>query len=197
MKRADFSKLISRLGFSPKEAQLIEFITLFEKWNKSINLSAARKWEDIADHVGDGAQAAAIIPVGTERLIDVGSGGGIPGALIALLRPEIQVLAIEPIHKKQSFLSAVRRELGANNFLSRACRDEELRAGADFKPFQVAISRATFSLPEWLERGALLVEPGGLVIGMEGAEQFDLPDGAERVSYGDGSKTRAFILYRP
>ena len=90
----------------------------------------------------------------------------------------------------------MKRELKLDNFTALAERDEQHRARPDFQPFEAAVSRATWALPEWLERGALLVESGGLILGMEGRERDDLPAGATRHSYELGGRTRAIVLLR-
>jgi hypothetical protein len=59
--------------------------------------------------------------------------------------------------------------------------------------FDVATSRATFAIDEWLQRGLRLVRPGGVVLGMEGRDQIDLPAGADRYPYQHGDRTRAII----
>jgi 16S rRNA (guanine527-N7)-methyltransferase len=101
----------------------------------------------------------------------------------------LQVTLVESNHKKAAFLEALRREVPIPNLRVRAQRMETIA-----EAFDVAISRATFALPEWLEIGAHLVRPGGLVIGFEGAQTHDLPDGAERRTYAPG---RSLILYVP
>ena len=174
--------------------RLRAFMALFLKWNARINLSAARTENDLARHVVD---SLAVLPnlSTTRTLVDVGSGGGFPGVVLALVRPgNLHVVALEPIHKKHAFLSAVRRELDAANLEPRALRVEEMDGD---ERFDAAVSRATFPLADWLQIGARLVGAGGLVLGMEGQEATDLPVGAIRLPYASGDRTRAIIAYRP
>jgi hypothetical protein len=63
--------------------------------------------------------------------------------------------------------------------------------------FDVAVSRATFDLCDWLVLGARLVREGGIVLGMEGREIHSLPDGAARHPYAHGDRTRSVISYVP
>jgi 16S rRNA (guanine527-N7)-methyltransferase len=125
-------------------------------------------------------------------LLDVGSGGGLPGLVLAIQRPEIEVVSLEPVHKKSAFQSTAVRELGLKNVRVEARRvDAETDTG-----FDTAVSRATFDLSEWLALGRRLVRPGGVVLGMEGREQHALPAGADRIPYAHEDRTRAVIRYR-
>jgi 16S rRNA (guanine527-N7)-methyltransferase len=159
------------------------------RWNQRINLTAARTPDDATRHIRDCAALVEQVPADARRLVDVGSGGGLPAAVIALLRPDITVTALEPVHKKLAFLQHIRRVL-APNLEPRAERlEDHVERGYD-----VATSRATFALPEWLARGRALVRPGGLVLGMEGADPIDLPAGATRHPYDLDDRTRAIIV---
>ena len=130
-------------------------------------------------------------------IIDVGSGAGIPGAIIAIARPTLSVTALEPAHKKHAFLAAVRRELHLDHFHPRCERDDQHRAREDFHPYDLAISRAAFSLPDWLHRGATLIENHGRVLAMEGRDQHPLPPGATRHPYKLANRHRAIIEWHP
>ncbi len=170
-------------------AELQAFVALFVRWNERINLSSSRTVDEVTLQVVD---CMALLPyVGGPRLLDVGSGGGLPGLVIAIARPDISVVSLEPVHKKAAFQSAVVRELGLTNVVVEARRlNPDLDVG-----FDTAVSRATFDLLEWLELGRSLVRMGGVVLGMEGKEQRDLPSGAERFRYEHGDRTRAIVRY--
>lgn len=171
------------------EPALQTFASELLRWNQRINLTAASSLDEVLQHVVDCKALLAHIPDTTHRVIDVGSGGGLPSAVIAILRPSIAVVAIEPVHKKHAFLQHVRRTL-APNLEGRAERLED-HPGTGY---DVATSRATFALPEWLTRGRALVRAGGRVLGMEGADQIELPSGATRHPYDLGDRTRAIIV---
>jgi 16S rRNA (guanine527-N7)-methyltransferase len=161
------------------------------RWNARINLTAARSLEDLRPHLVDCEALLPYIPGTTQRVIDVGSGGGFPAAVVAIHRPELTVTALEPVHKKHAFLQHVRRTI-CPNLVPLAERIEQ-HEGRDY---DVATSRATFALDEWLTRGRALVRNGGVVLGMEGVEQIALPDGAERHAYALDDRTRAIIVLR-
>jgi len=168
---------------------LAKFATELLRWNERINLTAARTFDDAMQHIDDSAAILPFIPADATRLVDVGSGGGLPAVVIAILRPHLTVTALEPVHKKLAFLQHARR-LFCSNLEPRAERVEQ-HATHDY---DVATSRATFALPTWLSIGRRLVRPGGLVLAMEGAEQFELPPGASRHPYDMGDRTRAIVV---
>ena len=179
-------------GVESRAPELVRFVELFVRWNVRINLSAARSPDDVTLQVVD---CLSLTPYmyGVRSLVDVGSGGGLPGLVLAVALPDLEVRSIEPVNKKAAFQSAACRELALTRVTVEPRRlDPELDGGVD-----AAVSRATFDLLEWLPLGASLVKPGGVVFGMEGKEQRDLPSGAERLPYHHGDRTRAIIRYRP
>jgi len=173
-------------------AALGRYLELLVLWNRRINLSSVRDAAGIVEKLFvDSLAALPHVPPTAKTLVDVGSGGGFPGAVLALARPALTVTLVEPVHKKAAFLEALRRELPLPNVTVEIARAETTPTRAD-----VAISRATWDLLEWLPRGARLVTPGGLVLGMEGAEEHALPPGATRHPYALGGAKRAIITYR-
>jgi 16S rRNA (guanine527-N7)-methyltransferase len=174
---------------------LNEYLDLLERWNKRINLVGTQDREELrTQHAQDSLAVLAHIPETARRLVDVGSGAGFPGAVIAIARPDIEVTALEPIHKKHAFLCTVKRELGLNNLRPFAQRMDVHRGQAGFAPYDVAISRATFALPEWLSKARTLVGEGGVILGMEGRERHELPERAHRHEYSLKGRTRAIVV---
>jgi 16S rRNA (guanine527-N7)-methyltransferase len=169
------------------------FIDLFEKWNRSINLSAASTRAEIREHVLDSLE---IVPHlldparAINRVLDVGSGGGFPVVVAAIACPHIQFTALEPVHKKHAFLRTAARDLKLVNLEAYATRLED----HDVRDYDAASSRATFDLVEWLARGRDFVRPGGFVLGFEAVPRDDLPPGTERHPYKLGDKQRAIVL---
>lgn len=168
--------------------KLAAFEALFARWNQSINLSAARTPDEIAEHVDDSLHIVPHIAVDAS-VLDVGSGGGFPAVVIAICRPLAHVVALEPVHKKHAFLRTAARELELVNFETYARRVED-HANHDY---DVATSRATFDLNDWLALGLTLVRPGGHVLGFEGVERTDLPPNTMRYPYELEGKQRAIV----
>ena len=176
---------------------LLKYVILLRKWNSHINLvSADDDREVITRHIVDSLAVLPHLPVDTKHLVDVGSGAGLPGAVIAMFRPDIVVTALEPIHKKHAFINTLRREIPVPTLRPLAIRYEAFLGDSNLE-VDVAVSRATFALPVWLELGAKVVRRGGLVLGMEGAESNLLPARASRHPYSSDNRTRAIIVYRP
>jgi len=168
-------------------SKIIEFITLFQKWNEKINLSAASSKAEIEEHVEDSRQVAARVE---GRVLGVGSGGGFPVVVAAIERPEVSFVSLEPIHKKHAFLRTAARTLGLANLEALALRIED----HDVHDYDVAMSRATFDLLEWLSIGAGHVRDGGIVLGFEGQPRADLPP-VDRQAYEIAGKPRAIITF--
>jgi 16S rRNA (guanine527-N7)-methyltransferase len=171
--------------------KLEQFQDLLLKWNRKINLSAARSATEISEHIRDSLHAIPHLQ-SSPRIVDVGSGGGFPVIIAAICLPSLSFTALEPIHKKHAFLRTAARELELVNLESFAARVED-HAVHDY---DAATSRATFDLREWLLLGATLVRPGGLVLGFEATPRDDLPTPFERHPYLLDDKRRSIILFR-
>jgi len=180
------------------EPALAKFLSLFLKWNRSINLSAARSEPDLLEHVVDSlhvipylrAQPPSQSP--PRRVLDVGAGGGFPSVVAAICVPDVHVTALEPVHKKHAFLRTAARELALPNLDPRADRLDDHGP----RDYDVAMSRATFDLREWLLLGLSCVRPDGSVLGFEAVPRADLPPGTTRHSYTLGDKQRSIIELR-
>lgn len=184
---------------STLDEKISNFILLFDKWNQRINLSAARTHDDIALHIVDCLHvvphlraAARPSDVPQMRVLDVGSGGGLPSVIAALCLPDVRFTALEPVHKKHAFLRTAARELSLANLDARA---ERLDAHPR-RDYDAAMSRATFELREWLLLGLSFVRPGGLVLGFEATLQTDLPDRIQRSPYDLADKERSIVSLR-
>jgi 16S rRNA (guanine527-N7)-methyltransferase len=148
--------------------RLARYFDLLLQWNRKINLTAITDPPQVVDrHFLD---SLAVLPLvaNAGTLVDIGSGGGFPGAVLATVRPELAVTAVDSIRKKVAFLETLRIELARNLEPVTARHDELVRNG---RTFDVAISRATWDPSEWVTQGAPLVRPGGLLIAMQTGEQ--------------------------
>jgi 16S rRNA (guanine527-N7)-methyltransferase len=169
---------------------LLEFADLLIRWNQSINLTGARSTGAvIREHYPDAFALAKRLDH-PARLIDVGSGGGLPALPLALLRPGLELRLCEPIAKKGAFLRTAIRELKLSDRVALDTRRgeelaDELAAQAS-RRFDVATSRATFAPEVWVALGRRLVRPGGrvFVLTVPGA-----PIEGSSETYGDGRRT--------
>lgn len=185
-------KVMKGLKISPDYVdKLNQFSVLFQKWNKSINLSAARSEVEIEEHLVDSLHVVPYL-ADTQRVVDVGSGGGFPVVVAAICLPATNFTALEPVHKKHAFLRTAARELDLVNLEAFARRVDD----HDTHDYDAACSRATFDLPEWIAHGLALVRPGGTVLGFEAIQRDDLPTPFERYPYDLQGKTRSIIVVR-
>lgn len=178
-------ELLTKYDLSDQASQRIEqYVALLMKWNPKIQMTATKDVSEfVSRHVADSLELAKHIGSDVSRMIDVGSGGGLPGIILAIMHPEIEFLLIEPTNKKHAFLSTVRRELGLKNLKTLAVRDEQLLKRDDFEPFDAAVARAVWSVEEWLDRAPALLRPGGKIFAMEGLRQAELEGEFERHAY--------------
>ena len=158
------------------------YLKLLVKWNERINLTGTKDPREIVTrHIVDCLALIPHLPDDATTLIDVGSGAGLPGVVISLLKPELQVTMVESNRKKCAFLHTVKRECRLDAATVDGRRIEDVQG--DGVVFDVAVSRATWSLEQWLERGEVLIRPGGVVLGMEARRQIELPETAVRHEY--------------
>lgn len=154
------------LSFSPDVLEkLLDYLALLQKWNTVYNLTAVRDpSEMLTQHLLD---CMATMPafVHAKRLLDVGSGGGLPGMVIAIWAqqgaPLMRVHLIDTVHKKTAFLTQVKVELGMANVTIHTGRVEQLNAA---EKFDVITSRAFAELSDFaLWSGHLLASDGELI----------------------------------
>jgi len=185
-----FSSTLSSLAISNASTEnLTKFSSLFAKWNRSINLSAATTADEINEHIRDSLYVVPHLR-GRGRVLDVGSGGGFPVVVAAICLPSCSFTALEPVHKKHAFLRTAARELGLTNLDARA---ERLEDHAE-RDYNAAMSRATFDLDRWLRSALERVVPGGVVLGFEANRREDLTVPIERHAYDLAGKTRAIVV---
>src|SRR3954468_20272409 len=97
--------------------QLEAMVHTLGRWQKAINLVGKATLEDIwVRHVLDSAQLVPLIPRGAQSLVDLGSGGGFPGLVLAAMRPELEVTLIESDARKGAFLGEAARRMSLKTF---------------------------------------------------------------------------------
>ncbi|ATE62130.1 16S rRNA (guanine(527)-N(7))-methyltransferase RsmG [Thauera sinica] len=168
---------IAALGFAlPQETvdRLLAFGELLLKWNKVYNLTAIRDpREVITHHLLD---SLAVLPCleRVERLADIGSGGGLPGIPLAIVRSGLIVSSIEAVNKKASFQQQARIELQLGNF--SVINERVEKVAPDRLPGGAAdgvISRAFSSLADFVQSSGHLVAAGGALYAMKGVQPAD------------------------
>jgi len=152
--------------------QLLAYGTLMLKWNKVYNLTALRDPTSVlTHHLLDSLAAVAPLQrewAGKGKLLDVGSGGGLPGVVIAIMRPDLEVSCLDAVAKKAAFVQQVAAELELPNLRALHARVESL-AGS----YEVISSRAFASLPDFFNGSMNLLAPGGVWLAMKGKVPTD------------------------
>jgi len=144
--------------------QLRSWLELVKNWNRKIDLTAAKTDVDLADlGVIDAVQIAGRIARDGGGVVDVGSGFGAPGVAVAILRPDLEVKLVEPLHKRAAFLRTVIGTLGLTARVEVLENRGETLVDAGMR-FDAAISRATLSPTAWLALGDLLAPSGYVVV---------------------------------
>ncbi|SIS40094.1 16S rRNA (guanine(527)-N(7))-methyltransferase RsmG [Neptunomonas antarctica] len=155
-----------KMGLSLSDSQvdkLIAYLQLLVKWNKAYNLTAVKKpAEMLSRHLLD---SLSLLPyVKGPRIIDVGSGPGLPGIPLAICRPDLEVTTLDSNGKKTRFQNQAKIELGLSNLTvingrAEQCQDE---------PFDEVISRAFASMADMLKWTQQLCRQDGVFLAMKG-----------------------------
>ena len=164
--------------------RLLGHLDLLQRWNATYNLTAVRDPQDmlrqhladclaviapmarkLGSAMGDSGSSAARSP----RLLDVGSGGGLPGVVLALMFPHWQVVCVDTVGKKAAFIRQVAVELGLRNLGAEHARVEALKGA----PFDVITSRAFASLLDFTQLSRASMAPHGVWMAMKGKVPTD------------------------
>ncbi len=164
---------IAEMGLSvPLEAQqkLLSYLSLLHKWNKVYNLTAVRDPLDMVTlHLLDSLSVLPYISTThvkeTKRLLDVGSGGGLPGIVLAICMPDLQVTTIDTVQKKAIFMRQIKGELGLENLTVVHARVENFHP---IEKFEVIISRAFSEIVLFIKVTQHLIEKNGRWLAMKG-----------------------------
>jgi 16S rRNA (guanine527-N7)-methyltransferase len=172
-----------RLDVTPaQQEQLMDYLGLMFKWNAVYNLTSLRDPMQMVTHHLLDSLAAVPAFAGAREVLDVGSGGGLPGIVLAIVRPDMKVAMIDTVHKKTAFLTQVKAELGLANVTVYTMRVEQLKVS---DKFDVITSRAFADLSDFVAWSSHLLAEQGRYIALKGVapqdEQQRLP-AAWRVS---------------
>ena len=153
--------------------RLLDYAALIQKWNKVYNLTALRDPADmLTHHLLDSLTAIAPLTRHTQgqplRVLDVGSGGGLPGVVLAICMPELNVTCVDTVAKKAAFVQQVAVSLKLPNLRGLHARVESLT-----EPYQVICSRAFASLPDFATWSRSALAEGGVWMAMKGKHPQD------------------------
>ena len=153
-----------------QQETLLDYIALLEKWNRTYNLTAVREPARMLGlHVLDSLALLPHLGAAT-RVLDVGTGAGLPGIVLAIAAPELKITMLDSLQKKTTFVQQAINELGLKN-ASVICERVE-----NFRPtesFDVVTSRAFAELGDFVNGAGHLVAPEGRLIAMKGVHPHD------------------------
>lgn len=161
------SAALTGLGIPAPEqlaAQLDAYVTLLDRWNRSHNLTAVRDPEEmVSRHLLD---SLVVLPwLRGPRIVDVGSGAGLPGLPLAMARPGYRFLLLDSAAKRVSFLRHVVARLGLDNVEVVHARVQDY---ASEPGFDTVISRAFAALADFVDKAGHLCGPDGRLLAMKG-----------------------------
>lgn len=146
-----------------QKQQLLTFVDLIEKWNKTYNLTAIKTKENILNqHIIDSLSIIHLIK--ETNLLDIGSGAGLPGIVIAIVNPQMQVSVLDSVGKKCIFMQFVKAQLNLDNLTVINKRIENYQAPC----FEQIISRAFASIEKTLKISQHLLCENGVYLLMKG-----------------------------
>ena len=156
-----------------QQKHLLDYVALIQKWNKVYNLTALRDPADmLTHHLLDSLTAVAPLTRHTQgravRLLDVGSGGGLPGVVLAICMPELDVTCVDTVAKKAAFVQQVAASLKLPNLRGLHARVESLT-----DPYAVICSRAFASLPDFVTWSRSALAEDGVWMAMKGKHPQD------------------------
>jgi 16S rRNA (guanine527-N7)-methyltransferase len=156
--------------------QLLDYLALLFKWNAVYNLTSVRDpMQMMTYHLLDSLAAVASF-AGARNVLDVGAGGGLPGVVLAISRPDMKVAMIDTVHKKTAFLTQVKAELQLANVTVHTKKVQDLEVATKF---DVITSRAFADLSDFVNWSGHLLAEGGQFIALKGTappeEQERLP----------------------
>jgi 16S rRNA (guanine527-N7)-methyltransferase len=153
-----------------KIAKLMDYLALLFKWNAVYNLTSLRDPMQMVTHHLLDSLAAVPAFQDAKNVLDVGAGGGLPGMVLAICRPDMKVAMIDTVHKKTAFLTQVKAELGLANVTVYTKRVEQLEVK---QAFDVITSRAFADLSDFVNWSGHLLAEGGQFIALKGVAATD------------------------
>ncbi|WP_424193159.1 16S rRNA (guanine(527)-N(7))-methyltransferase RsmG [Ampullimonas aquatilis] len=157
-----------KLNLQPEQyEQLLDYLALLLKWNAVYNLTAVREPEKMLTHhlLDSLAIVAELDKLAPQNILDVGSGGGLPGIVIAIVRPHWHVTVNDTVQKKSAFQTQVKALLKLGNLQVAAGRVEQFSFA---NQFDVVVSRAFAELSDFVNLAGQHLQSSGWLVAMKG-----------------------------
>ncbi len=161
-----------------QQQKLAGYMAMLQRWNGTYNLTALRAPQDMLSH--HLADCLVVVPpllahlaqqapdAASHSVLDVGSGGGLPGVVLAILCPALKVTCVDTVGKKAAFIRQAAAELGLPNLRAEHARVELLKG-----QYEIVTSRAFASLKDFTDWTAHLLAPGAHWMAMKGKAPDD------------------------
>lgn len=154
------------LAITPEQqTKLMSYLALMNKWNAVYNLTSLRDPQQMVTHHLLDSLAAVPAFAGARNVLDVGAGGGLPGIVLGIVRPDMKVSMIDTVHKKTAFLNQVKAELKLTNVSVHTMKVQDLIVE---DKFDVITSRAFADLSDFVNWSGHLLAEGGKFIALKG-----------------------------
>lgn len=148
-----------------------QYKALLEKWNKVHNLTGAKTSQQIDEFILDAVMPITFLP-SVKKAMDIGTGAGFPGMILALAMPQTHFTLVEPLSKRASFLQFVKADLGLSNVDVKALRAEQLVS----EPYDLITSRAVTDTEMLLKLSEPFCTTGTLLLFYKGEKVYDEVD---------------------
>lgn len=180
MLQQQLTKLLAQTDIALTElqqAQLVQYVELLDKWNKAYNLTSVRDPKEMmVKHIMDSLVVAKHLK--GKNYIDVGTGPGLPGIVLAIALPDVDFVLLDSLGKRVRFLTQVKHALGLKNVTPVQSRVEEYQPSVKLDG---VLSRAFASLQDMVDWCQHLIDDSGLFLALKGqfpAEELsELPSG--------------------
>ena len=145
-----------------------QYKALLEKWNKVHNLTGAKTLQQIDQFILDALIPLTFLP-SIKKAMDIGTGAGFPGMILAIALPQTHFTLVEPLSKRASFLQFVKADLGLSNVDVKALRAEQLES----EPYDLITSRAVTDTQMLLKLSEPFCTDGTLLLFYKGEKVYD------------------------
>lgn len=157
------------------DEQFFDYVARYKehlkRWNKIHNLTGAKNDELIDKFIYDAVYPVSFLPK-VDTILDIGTGAGFPGMILAFALPDTEVILCEPLQKRASFLQFVKADLGLKNVTVANCRAEELEP----RPVDLVTSRAVTDTKMLMQLSRPFVHKGSRLLFYKGEKVFDEVD---------------------
>jgi 16S rRNA (guanine527-N7)-methyltransferase len=153
-------------------------------WNQRTNLTGLKTMEEMAiKHIGDTLTLIRFLPKDVHHVLDIGTGPGVPGFILKLFRPDLEIVLVDAIRKKVSFLNTMIAKIGLKGIWAVHCRvsPKDIPRHSPPEGFDIIVSQAVGPLDELARIARPLMSANGLVIAMKGPKIDGKPE--KKISY--------------